>query len=212
MGQLLMTGRLGRVTQLVGSAVTTLVLAACGPGPGALTGGKITSEDLKASAQRERNEGHLESAEMLADGAIDKAEYDKAFSNLSRCMGDGGYRVTDPVVSPVDGLAFAFDYDPQGRDLGAMSDHSLPCEQRYWLPVSAAYMATHEQKMDEPLRSSMQKCMKAAGYDISDEAKTFRAIAGDPFAEDSSRDRKAMDCFGEGMTRLYPAIKSAGIW
>ncbi|MDQ4502613.1 hypothetical protein [Sinomonas sp. ASV322] len=188
-----------------------ITLASCAASP-ALTGGKITSEDLKASAQRERNEGHLESAEMLADGVIDKAEYDKAFNNLSRCMSDGGYKVTDPVISPLDGLSFTYEYDAQGRDLRAMSEHSLACEQRYWLPVSAAYMATHEQRMEEPLRISMQSCMNAAGYDIPDDARTFRAMAGDPFSEDGSRDRTAMGCFSEGMARLYPAIKSGGIW
>ncbi|MDQ4502612.1 hypothetical protein [Sinomonas sp. ASV322] len=191
--------------------VLVLVLAACAPGPDASTSRKLTSEDIKASARREASEGHAESAEMLADGAVDKADYDKAFSNLFRCMSEGGYGVTNPQINPADGLSYSYEYDTQGRDSRAMSEHSLACEQKYWFAVSAAYMATNEQRMEESLRASMQTCMKAAGYDIPDDAKTFRTIAGDPF-EEGTRNRRAMDCFSNAMTRLHPDIKSFGLY
>lgn len=193
------------------AAALAIALTGCGGSPGSLPRAKITSEDLRRSAQEEHAAGHAESAEMLADGIVDKADYDKAFGNLVGCMRDGGYDVSDPVISPADGLSFTFEYDPQGRDLREMSEDSLACEQKYWFAISAGYMATNEQRMEEPLRASMQRCMKTAGYDVPDDAKTFRSIAGDPLDE-GAKNRKAMDCFGEGMTRLYPEIKSGGLY
>jgi hypothetical protein len=203
-----MKRRLGHIVQ--GIAIIS-ILTACASGSGASTGRAITSEDLKASARQERSRGHSESAEMLADGIADKADYDKAFGNLVRCMREGGYGVSDPVISPADGLSFTYEYDPQGRDLQEMSGHSLACEEKYWSAVSAGYMATNQQRMEEPLRASMQSCMKAAGYDVPDGANTFRAIAGDP-VEEGTRDRHATSCFSEAMTRLYPAIKSGALY
>src|SRR5947209_3519178 len=125
-----MKGCLGRIVQLVAAVAIVSVVTACASGPGASTERKITSEDLKASARQERSEGHTESADMLADGIVDKADYDKAFNNLVQCMRDGGYKVTDPIMNPADGLSFTYEYDPQGRDLRAMSEHSLACEQK----------------------------------------------------------------------------------
>ncbi|MEA5457348.1 hypothetical protein SPF06_21750 [Sinomonas sp. JGH33] len=162
------------------------------------------------SSQLERNEGHTESADMLADGVVDKADYDRAFNNLVTCMREGGYDVSTPAINPADGLTFLFEYRTQGRDLHAMNDHSLACETKYWGAVSASYAATNEQRMDEPVRSSVQVCMKNLGYDVPDDARSFRAIAGDPIDE-GTRDRYATECLGEAITRLHPEIKSFGI-
>jgi len=192
-------------------ALACLGISGCAQALGPQGDKVLSSEDIKGIAQRERDAGHPETADLMSDGAVDKAAYDQAFNNLRKCMTEGGYGVSAPVINPGDGISYIFTYSSQGRDRSAMDKFSLECEQRYWAAVSSAYANTNEQTMEEPVRAAAQKCLAKAGFSVPDEARNAKAMAGDPLKDQGAQRKAALSCVYESIYKIHPEIKSAGL-
>jgi hypothetical protein len=191
--------------------MTVVSISGCAQAPGVQGGKVLSSEDIKGVAQRERDAGHIETADLMANGAVDKAAYDKAFNNLQNCMLRSGYDVSAPVLNPGDGISYVFTYLAQGRDPVAMDKVSLECERRYWQAVSATYVNTNEQTMEEPVRAAAQKCMAEAGFQIADDVRNAKAMAGDPLKDQGAQRKAATTCIVVSIYELHPEIKAVGI-
>ncbi|OFI39235.1 hypothetical protein BIU82_15360 [Arthrobacter sp. SW1] len=162
-------------------------------------------------AQKERELGNLESSELLSEGFIDKSRYASAFANLRKCMAEGGYGVSEPILNPGDGISFLFTYDSRGGDLAKMDRHSFDCEKRHWATVSSVFTNTNEQIMEEKVRLAAQECMEKLGHVVPDSARSYLAMVGTPLDEGSARQKHAEICITESIYRLHPEIKSVGL-
>lgn len=175
------------------------------------TGTQLSSEDVKSISEREKSAGHDETAELLRDGFVDKGDYDKAFANLERCMTDLGYTVTEPLISPADGLSFLFEYGNPGRAQDKFQSDSLECETKFWAVASAVYLNTTEQVTEEAVRVAAIECMNKKGFDVPQDAKNFKAMSGDPTADGGEQRKQATTCILDNVYRLHPNIRSVGL-
>lgn len=185
-------------------------MGACTPEP-QKPGAQLTSEDVKAMSQREQQAGHDESAKMLSDGVIDKADYDQAFTNLEQCMTGLGYTVTDPVVSPADGLSLLFGYVNPGRAPEKLDSDSLECETKFWAAVTTVYTNTNEQTTEEAVRVAAIDCLNAKGFKVPAEARNYKAMSGDPTADGGAQRKEAEMCVIDNVYKLHPDIHSVGL-
>lgn len=193
-------------------ALISILNTACSAPEKEQPGMRLSSEDVKAQGEREADLGHIESSELLKDGVVDKADYESAFENLRRCMREAGYKVSDPILSPVDNLAYVFEYDAAGRKSEGMRKDSSLCEEEYWSNVSAVYMNTNEQKMDEPIRSAAISCLQQKGYDVPESARSYLEMYGDPLSDEGKQRQDTATCVLETAYRLHPHIKSLGLY
>lgn len=164
-----------------------------------------------ALAEVERDAGHEEQAALLEDGVASAEDYDEAFRLMRGCMEEGGVTLTEPVVSPADGLRYIWDFDANGLAPEAIDELQLECESVYWTSVSAAYPDTHAHVMDEPLRLAAIECLRAEGYELSGEERNFVELAGDPEADGGVRREAAADCVFREAHELYPELPSLSL-
>jgi hypothetical protein len=166
-----------------------------------------TSRELVlALAAEAQEQGHPAQHELMKDGVVDLEDYDTAYRQLRACMEEGGIAVTDPIVSPADGLRYIFEFDANGLAPEAVDEVQGECEARFWVPINAAYGDTNPAVMDEALRAASLECLEHAGFDMTGEERNFPDMAGDPQADDGEQREAAADCVFAAAHELYPEL------
>lgn len=152
-------------------------------------------------------DGHEQQEEILRDGRITAEEYSTAFESLKACIEEKGYTVSDPMVSPLDGLRFEFNYNSNGLDQDQAFLDYEDCEATYWLPTAPAYSHSNPQRIDEPLKEGVILCLENKGITVDKKATAFQDLVGD-----SNEDREAAsDCAGSLAFSLYPDLPAFSV-
>lgn len=138
-------------------------------------------------------------------------EYSEAFEVFQECMVSRGHRVTDPVVSPVDGMQIIYE-----ATAGTNSKKTYEADfNECYFPfgeVEADFFVTEQPRMTEPLRNEVQTCMGAEGLELSDSAASTNAMReelGVDVSEPLDRSDTAQTlnkCIVSAAKELYPDI------
>jgi hypothetical protein len=163
-------------------------------------------ELVLALAAESQEQGHPAQYELMKDGVVDLEDYDTAYRQLRACMEEGGMLVTDPIVSPADGLRYIFEFDANGLAPEVVDEVQRDCEAQYWTPLNAAYGDTNPAVMEESLRRASLECLEQAGYDMTGEEQNFAEMVGDPTADEGEQREAAADCVFEAARKLYPDL------
>ncbi|CAN3702713.1 hypothetical protein MMX123_02743 [Microbacterium sp. MM2322] len=147
-----------------------------------------------------------EYAALVADGDVSADDYQAGFELFSDCMNAQGQTVSEPHLSPVDGMALVWEATPgAGRAATEYSADLADCYDPYGT-LEAIYNETGPGQMDEPLRAATQECLAAEGYQVPDTALNttdMRAyVDGDPVEQLTV----LTDCIVPAATKLYPDI------
>lgn len=168
--------------------------------------------ELVLSLATEQKElGHDAQYELMKDGIVDREDNDAAFRLLRTCMEDGGLRVSDPVISPADGLRYIFEVQANGLAPEAVDEVQQSCQEEFWISVSSAYADTNPHVMAEPLRLAAIACLIEDGYAMSGDERNFAEMAGDAASDDGAQREAAADCVFAAAHELYPELPSLSL-
>jgi hypothetical protein len=163
-------------------------------------------ELVLALAAEAQEQGHPAQYELMKDGVVDLEDYDAAYRQFRACLEEGGIIVTDPIVSPADGLRYIFELDANGLAPEAVDDVQGECEARFWVPINAAYGDTNPAVMEEALRAASLECLEQAGFDMTGKERNFPEMVGDPDGDGGEQREAAADCVFEAAHELYPEL------
>ena len=163
-------------------------------------------ELVLALAAQAQEQGHPAQYELMKDGVVDLRDYDSAYRQLRACMEEGGVVVTDPVVSPADGLRYIFEFDANGLAPAVVDELQRECELLYWVPVNAAYTDTNPAVMAEALRLAALECLEGAGFEVTGDERNFPEMVGDPEADAGEQREAAAGCVFDAAHELYPDL------
>jgi hypothetical protein len=152
-------------------------------------GGRGTTEPEYPAAQ----------AWALDDGVVTDSEYRTAVDGFVSCMRDAGYSVTDPVLSPIDGLTLLYDLDFSG-DPDVWNVKVEECNLGNVSHIEPSYVEQREQVMDPKLRSATAQCLTRKGIEPTGHEHNvtdFYDTAGKQ--EDAAR-----ECVGKAMLEEFP--------
>ncbi|GAB1514391.1 hypothetical protein [Actinophytocola sp. KF-1] len=170
-----------------GLALLLALATACSPAVD--DGGRGTTEPEYPAAQ----------AWALADGVVTESEYRTAVDGFVSCMRDAGYQVTDPVLSPVDGLSLLYDLEFSG-DPAAWNAKVEECNLGHVSHIEPSYVEEREQVMHPELRSATARCLNGKGVRLNGRehnVKDFYEAAGEQ--EDAAR-----ECVRVAMVEEFP--------
>ncbi|MWV50664.1 hypothetical protein GRS96_15425 [Rathayibacter sp. VKM Ac-2803] len=191
-------------------AVVLLVLAGCS---GAVPDDSVRHEPLssaqiEALGEQERESGHDEQAESLEDGVVTFEEYDASFTRYAECLTGKGFTVEGPQVSPVDGVRYESSTDIGTRERSAALADIDECQARYSTSVAQAYELSRPQVMDPPLATAAGECLTGRGLSVTgEEANVVDFVESVGEAEDDV----VMDCVLDEATRLYPEMPALSV-
>ncbi|MCU1441310.1 MAG: hypothetical protein JWP85_2307 [Rhodoglobus sp.] len=163
-------------------------------------------ELVLALAAEAQEQGHPAQYELMKDGVVDLEDYDTAYRQLRACLEAGGMTVTDPIISPADGLRYIFEYDANGLAPQTVDEVQGECEAQFWVPVNAAYADTNPAVMEEALRTASLECLEQAGFDMTGEERNFPEMVGDPDVDGGDQREAAADCVFTAAHELYPEL------
>lgn len=135
----------------------------------------------------------------LDDGVVTESEYRTAIDGFVSCMRDAGYSVTDPVVSPIDGLTLLYDLNPSGSP-DAWNKKLEECDTSYVSMIEPTYVEARDQVMEPSLRSATARCLNDKDIRVSGNernVKEFANSAGEP-------GNVIMQCVSPSMHKLFP--------
>ncbi|PZG22898.1 hypothetical protein C1I95_04225 [Micromonospora craterilacus] len=137
----------------------------------------------------------------LADGVVTDEEYQTAVDRFLACMVAEGYRTTQPVRSPIDGLTLLYDVEPAG-DIEQFNEKQEACNLRELSRIEPGYVEAREQHMDERVRTATQECLQETQVPLTGEERTAADFAA---AADGSV-AKAMSCIVPSARKFYPDL------
>lgn len=100
----------------------------------------------------------------LEDRVVSESEYRAAVANFVSCVRDAGYSISDPMLSPVDGLTLLYDITPSG-DPDAWSRKLEECNLTHVSHIEPAYVEAREQTMEPSLRAATVTCLRSKGFE-----------------------------------------------
>ena len=137
----------------------------------------------------------------MADGVVSEDEYRKAIDGFVSCVRDAGYPVTDPVLSPIDGLTLLYDLAPSG-DPDAWNKKTEDCNQAHVSHIEPAYVEGRKQTMAPALQAATVKCLRGKGFALPDKERDVK-----DFVEATDHVGNAvMECVTTAMEREFPAM------
>ncbi len=137
----------------------------------------------------------------LEDGVVTKAEYHKAVGGFLTCLREAGYEVTEPVISPMDGLTLLYDIVPSGEP-AAWNEKLESCNHRHLSHIEPAYVEAIEHVMDESLRQGVAQCLAKKGIT----AKGSERNATDFVAASGNRPLVVMECVTTTARAIFPGL------
>lgn len=167
-------------------AVALVLLAGCSP----TTGEQPTTEPPYPTAQ----------AWALDDGVVTEIEYRIAIDGFVSCMRNAGYAVTDPKLSPIDGLTLLYDLKPSG-DPSAWNKKVEECDDASVSQIEPTYVESRDQVMAPALRTATANCLTDDGVRLSGtelNVKNFVDAA-------AGSGETVMGCVSASMKRLFPS-------
>ncbi|MGW9158314.1 MULTISPECIES: hypothetical protein [unclassified Microbacterium] len=188
-----------------------LLLTACSVQTPGQSGGPLSAEQIKSTADKFREEGNEWLAGLLEDGEVDAADYAAASERYASCMRGLGYEVPAPMVNPTNSMTHIYDIDMGTREPDAFGEDDLSCKDPDLNVIEAAYLNTGVQRMDESLRIAAQECMAELDYEIPDDARDIRAFSGDPTADEGAQREAAATCISDEALRLFPELPYVGV-
>jgi len=187
-------------------AATTALLSGCAT-PGVPEGREL----VLALAEEALDRGQVEQYDLMKDGEIDREDNDAAFRLMRACMSDGGVELTDPVVSPADGLRYIYDLLPNGLSSSAVDTLQQRCNDQYWTTISSAYADTNPHVMDEALREAAIACLEDHDYTMTGDESNFKEMVGDPDSDDGTQREQAAACVFDAAHELFPDLTSMSL-
>lgn len=139
----------------------------------------------------------------LDDGVVTESEYRSAIDGFVSCMRDAGYAISDPVLSPVDGLTLLYDLDPSGPP-DAWNKKVEECDASYVSQIEPTYVEARDQVMEPSLRSATARCLSDKEIKLSGKeqnVKEFSDSANDP-------GNVVMQCVTTAMRELFPGYSN----
>lgn len=177
--------------QVVRGLVLVLVFTAgCAPASGDGDRGTVAAEPEYPAAQ----------SWALNDGTVTDDEYKTAISQFVMCVTDAGYRVTDPVLSPVDGLTLLYDLTPQG-DPDRWNEKMESCNVTYVSHIEPTYVEARQQVMDPSLRDRTGQCLRDKGFILSGTESNV-----EQFRDSTGGSNTVMECVSASLKELFPTV------
>jgi hypothetical protein len=178
------------------AGVVLLVIAACGgPSPDAGSRDPQDGDPLGIDPQRTQ-------AWALGDGVVTKEEYTAAVKAFRGCITAAGYRVSEPMISPVDGLTLLYDLLPSG-DPKVWNKAIEACNLRHISHIEPAYVEGHTQMMAVRLRAATANCLTRQGIALKGGEKNLADFIS---AAGMRRRQSVMDCVVKAARELFPNL------
>jgi hypothetical protein len=154
--------------------------------------------------------GAEEQGRALQDGAVDETEYRESFERLRSCVEEAGPRVTDAVISPLNGSTLEFAYDSGSLSTSTAMAIYDSCEGEHWQPLASLYEAVAPSAIEPKLADAIAKCVEAsnavAPKDRSDFEGFFEAGNGG-----ENQQEAVASCAMEETWALYPSMPSVTV-
>jgi hypothetical protein len=191
-------------------ALLMLVLAGCSDAPAneSASHEPLSSAQIEALADQEREAGHEEQAAFLEDGLVTFEEYDASFVLYADCLAARGFTVEGPQVSPVDGVRYESTTDIGTREQSAALADIDECHAAYSTSVARAYELSQPQVMDPPLAQATADCLTGKGLSVSGEET---AVADFVDSVGEGEDDEVTACVLDEAVRLYPEMTSLSV-
>lgn len=135
----------------------------------------------------------------LDDGVVTESEYHTAIDGFVSCMRAAGYSVTDPVVSPIDGLTLLYDLNPSGSP-DAWNEKLEECDTSYVSMIEPTYVEARDQVMEPSLQAATARCLSEKDIRVGGNernVKDFVDSADEP-------GNVIMQCVTPAMRQLFP--------
>lgn len=135
----------------------------------------------------------------LDDSVVTESEYRTAIDGFVSCMREVGYSVTDPVVSPIDGLTLLYDLNPSG-DPDAWNKKVEECNTSYVTEIEPTYVEARNQTMEPSLRSATAQCLTGDGFRVSGNERNVKDFVDST----GNTGNVVMHCVTTAMEQLFP--------
>lgn len=149
-------------------------------------------------------------AEIIGDGEVTPAEYEKALLAWQACVGDAG--ATPGEIYAIGNEELTFDFEitaPNEKAMQDIQDEANLCLPQYFTEVSAVWafqklLTPAERARMEP---AVVACLQEAGFDLADDAD-FDDVK-DVMSRTSDAFSKATPCYEEfpGYFRVAPSAE-----
>lgn len=96
------------------------------------------------------------------DGVVTLAEYHMVVDRFITCARDAGYEVSEPVLSPIDGLRLLYSIAPSGEPR-IYNDAVQSCNLSHISLTEPAFVESQSQVMNETLRQAVVTCLQDQG-------------------------------------------------
>ncbi len=154
--------------------------------------------------------GDVEQGRALEDGVVDETEYRESFERLRSCVEEAGPRVSDAVVSPLDGSTLEFAYDSGSLSTSTAMAIYDSCEGKHWQPLASLYEAVAPSAIEPKLADAIAKCVEAsngvAPKNRADVDSFFEAGDGGEQQQEA-----VATCAMEETWALYPSMPSVTV-
>ncbi|WP_089958680.1 hypothetical protein [Lentzea xinjiangensis] len=136
----------------------------------------------------------------LDDDTVTDAEYRKAVDDFVLCVRAAGYAVTDPALSPVDGLSLIYRITPAG-DPAAYNDIVQTCNIGTMSHIEPRYVEPRHQRMDNRLRPVVAGCLRDRGIATSGQEENVV-----DFDARTENDDLLMECVLHAVNEVFPEL------
>jgi hypothetical protein len=136
----------------------------------------------------------------LEDGMVTVTEYHIAVDRFIACVRDAGYEVSEPVLSPVDGLSLLYDIAPSGEPR-IYNNTMQSCNLSHVSLIEPAFVESQSQVMNETLRQAVVTCLQGQSIPANGKernATEFAAVAGN--------NQVTLSCVVDSTRKLFPEL------
>ncbi|WP_143036065.1 hypothetical protein [Lentzea fradiae] len=130
---------------------------------------------------------------------VTETEYRTAIDGFVSCMRKFDYDVTDPVLSPIDGLTLLYDLHPTG-DPDTWNKNLDGCDSSFVSQIEPVYVEARTQVMEPSLRDATAQCLAERGADLGGEERNVKNFVDTT----GNSDNIVMRCVSDAMKRLFP--------
>jgi hypothetical protein len=110
----------------------------------------------------------VDQREILRDGIVSYAEYERAALAMANCVGEAGIRfLKPPRANALGQYAFTVIYQPDQRESGPAAYEE--CDRKFWREINQAwvhYRAPNEDQVLQSARDDLAHCLRPGGADI----------------------------------------------
>lgn len=136
----------------------------------------------------------------LGDGVVTVMEYHMAVDRFVTCVRDAGYEVSEPVLSPIDGLSLLYDIVPSGEPR-IYNDAVQSCNLSHISLTEPAFVESQSQVMNETLRQAVVECLRGQGITVTGEERNATE-----FAAVTRNNQVTLNCVFDSTHKLFPEL------